>query len=277
MPTIISIGAVSARAFGFGAKAGAVTGQQAYTTAGTYSWVAPAGVTKVSVVAVGAGGKGGLSVCCTQGGFGGGLGYKNNITVVPGNSYTVVVGLSCFSNLSVGNSYFNNASVVKGGAGVSYFTYGACGSGYVGDGGGYGGIGGRSCVALKVGGGGAGGYGSVCFQSGGCGYPRGSRQGKLGGGGGGGYCFYRGGGGGGVGILGQGANGVAGAISAPQYQGGGGSGGVGGGCSVDGGSYGGGGGSASSGVPMGLGANGAVRIIWPGTTRQFPSTCTGDK
>ena len=31
-------------------------GQQAYTTAGTYSWVCPAGVTSVSVVAVGGGG-----------------------------------------------------------------------------------------------------------------------------------------------------------------------------------------------------------------------------
>jgi hypothetical protein len=27
---------------------------------------------------------------------------------------------------------------------------------------------------------------------------------------------------------------------------------------------------------MGTGAGGAVRIIWPGTTRSFPSTCTGN-
>jgi hypothetical protein len=33
----------------------------------------------------------------------------------------------------------------------------------------------------------------------------------------------------------------------------------------------GGGGSTSSGV----GGNGVVRIIWPGTTRYYPSTCTG--
>jgi hypothetical protein len=25
-----------------------------------------------------------------------------------------------------------------------------------------------------------------------------------------------------------------------------------------------------------FGARGAVRIIWPGTTRSFPSTCTGN-
>ena len=37
---------------------GAAPGSQSYTTAGTYSWVAPAGVTKVSVVAVGGGGNG---------------------------------------------------------------------------------------------------------------------------------------------------------------------------------------------------------------------------
>ena len=57
-------------------------GQQAYTTAGTYSWVAPSGVTSISVVAVGGGGRAG---------GGGGLGYKNNITVTPGNSYSVVI------------------------------------------------------------------------------------------------------------------------------------------------------------------------------------------
>jgi hypothetical protein len=28
--------------------------------------------------------------------------------------------------------------------------------------------------------------------------------------------------------------------------------------------------------PSASGAGGAVRIIWPGTTRQFPSTNTGD-
>ena len=40
-------------------------GQQAYTSAGSYSWVAPAGVTSVSVVAVGGGGGGKciLAVC----------------------------------------------------------------------------------------------------------------------------------------------------------------------------------------------------------------------
>ena len=71
------------------------TGQEAYTTAGTYSWVAPAGVTSVSIVAVGGGGAGSGQTCCFSGGVGGGgggLGYKNNYAVTAGNSYTVVVG-----------------------------------------------------------------------------------------------------------------------------------------------------------------------------------------
>ena len=33
----------------------ATPGQQEYTTPGTYTWVAPAGVTKVSIVAIGGG------------------------------------------------------------------------------------------------------------------------------------------------------------------------------------------------------------------------------
>ena len=65
-----------------------VTGQQAYTSAGTYTWVAPTGVTKVSAVAVG----GGASGKYNGSGGGGGLAYINNYSVTPGSSYTVVVG-----------------------------------------------------------------------------------------------------------------------------------------------------------------------------------------
>jgi hypothetical protein len=36
--------------------------------------------------------------------------------------------------------------------------------------------------------------------------------------------------------------------------------------------YGGGGSGDSSGISGGVGA---VRIVWPGTTRTFPSTCVG--
>ena len=72
-------------------------GQQAYTSAGSYCWTAPAGVTSVSIVAVGGGGGGGAynddgSAQNGSGGGGGSLAYKNNYSVSPGCSYPVVVG-----------------------------------------------------------------------------------------------------------------------------------------------------------------------------------------
>ena len=59
----------------------------------TTTWTAPAGVTSVSVLVVGAGGyNASISAGGTGGGGGGALAYKNNITVVPGTSYNVVAG-----------------------------------------------------------------------------------------------------------------------------------------------------------------------------------------
>ena len=159
-----------------------VVGQQEYTTPGTYTWIAPNGVTSVCVVAVGAGGSGMGSG--GPGGFsgnaGGGLGWKNNITVTPGQSYTIQVGEPNNTNSAPwqsgqgstyyegpGDSYFINATTVKGGSGWlnnsgtgSYQTYGG---NYVGDGGGNGGQGGGPWTydpygAGAGGGGGAGGY-----------------------------------------------------------------------------------------------------------------------
>ena len=242
-----------------------------YTTAGTYSWVAPSGVTSVAVVAIGGGG-------CTAGG-GGGLGYKNGYAVTPGSSYSVVVGLK------TNNSFFVNTSVVRGGAGSS----GPSGSGgtYTGDGGGNGGAGGSGFS----GGGGAGGYAG----NGGAGGSGSTGNSGSGGGGGGGAGwgavggFQRGsGGGGGVGIFGQGANGAGGA--SVTLGGSGGSGGGAGangcrfsdGCGVNyatggsGGLYGGGGGNGCG--SGGSGRAGAVRIVWAGGTRgtpSFPSTNVG--
>lgn len=226
-------------------------GQVAYTSSGTHTWTAPAGVTSVCVVCVG-GGTGGNSNN-RAGGAGGSLGWKNNITVVPGQSYTVVVGAGgaggSFPSAG-GDSYFISLTTVKGGANRTY----------VGDGGGLGGIG-------YGGGGGAGGYSG----NGGDGSSSGSgANGSGGGGGGGGDAGANGrGGGGGVGILGQGTSGL-GSI----YNGTGGSGGANGGegsSGAFGGAYGGGGG----GQVAGQGGSGAVRIIW-GTGRAFPSTSTGN-
>ena len=248
------------------------TGQTAYTTAGTYSWVCPAGVTSVCVVAVGGGGDGASS---GSSGSGGGLGWKNNISVTPGQSYTVVVGGSS------GDSYFINTSTVKGGGGGG--NGGAAGT-YTGDGGGNGGTG-------AAGSGGAGGY-TGAGGAGVSGYE--GTAGNGSGGGGGGGEFYRhiqngwyeaGAGGGGVGLLGQGSNG-AGATSS-SVGGGGGSGGTGGSnCEAAdqggaGGAYGGGGGKGGWLCNRDYStcgrsdAGGAVRIIW-GAGRSFPSTNTGN-
>jgi hypothetical protein len=278
----------------------AAIGQQAYTTAGSYSWVAPAGVTSVSIVAVGGGGSGNRSdQNNSKGGGGGGLGYKNNYSVTAGNSYTVVVGAGgtgypCVSTVgnSGSNSYFVSTCVVKGGGGIggsfspAYSNYGT----FTGDGGGNGG--GTACAGNQGGGGGgAGGYagnGSSPSISGGR-NPGSNSPGcagvfGAGGGGGGDFNGNGGGGGGGVGILGQGCSGAGGAAggNTSTRSGGGGSGGSSGGGVYAyggfGGAYGGGGGSGGrGGNPCGgRGGVGAVRIIWPGNTRSFPSTCTGN-
>lgn len=280
-----------------------------YSTPGTYSWTAPAGVTRVSVVAVGGGG-GGAAANTGNAGAGGGLGWKNNITVVPGQSYTVVVGDGGFGPTTPptrgsngGQSYFINTSTVAGnggqggslGDGANDYT--PQGGGYVGDGGGNGGNGGYENVNTSgPGGGGAGGYtgnggagaSSVTSYDGNrSGYP-GSGGGGGGGSAGGDTTGLQGGGGGGVGVYGAGASGGggAGAGATSSYGGrggGGGSGGTSGGTSTDaryfpagdGGLRGGGGGGtndAGSGtVKGGLGGVGAVRIIW-GLNRSFPST-----
>jgi len=239
-----------------------VQGQQAYTSAGTFSWVAPAGVTSVSVVAVGSGASGAGSCAGGTGGAAGGLAYKNNITVVPGNSYSVVVGAGRSGTSGVGTSGQASSFTALFGTMTAGGGSGSGGSpSGVFDGGGNGGCRGNG---VGGGGGGAGGYagnggaGAVNCGSG--------LAGSGGGGGGGNASSTVARGGGGVGILGQGANGAA--------NGGGGSGGS-STSSKTGGAYGGGGGGA----PMCAGGDsgrGAVRIIWPGTSRSFPSTNTGN-
>jgi hypothetical protein len=259
-------------------------GQQAYTTPGTYSWVAPADVPSVSVVAVGAGGAG---ITMNYAGGGGGLGWKNNIAVVSGNSYTVVVGAAAqdYNGTPGGDSYFISTATVKGGGGLHRY-----GGTYTGDGGGNGG----SSVNFGSGGGtsgygGAGGGAGGYSGKGGDGYFNTTGQNGAGGGGGGGgfasgqtnYPGIGSVGGGGVGLLGQGANGLGGfysyANSTATNSATGGSGGgragadnVAGGNATTSGLYGGGGCYLSYPAP------GAVRIIWPGLTRSFPSTNTGD-
>lgn len=294
MPTIITRGAASARAYGFGAKAGKVIGSQSYTTAGTYTWVAPVGVTKVSVVAVG-GGSNNFPYCGSSGGGGGGLGYKNNIAVTPGSSYTVVVGVagnSTYATFRGGSSYFINTSTVKGGgAGINACNANSCGrigGFYVGDGGGRGGNGalGSTCYCcnfLATGGsGGAGGYSGAGGNGGNSTTSGTGAAGCSGAGGGGGggsgtnLCravFFKAGAGGGVGVFGQGSNGAGGAsvtgcVGNPGFGGSCGGNGV---SYTTGGSYGGGVDRGTTGIA----GSGAIRILWPGCSRTFPSTSVG--
>ena len=241
-------------------------GEVAFTTPGTTTWTAPAGVTSVNVVAVGGGGAGNLyNNGYNTGGGGGGLGWKNNITVTPGNSYTVVVGQGGQRTYNGGaagsgnDSYFINTSTVKGGGGAGAAPNNAAGGSYTGDGGGAGGNGAnitnKNPVGTVVGsGGGAGGYsgnggqGGANKQASPLAGQAGSGGGGAGGGDGSGY-----GDGGGVGIFGEGASGAAG-----ENMGNPGSGGTG---KV----YGGGG------QYWEPGGDGAVRIMW-GSGRAFPST-----
>ncbi len=262
-------------------------GSQSYTSAGTYSWVAPANVTSVSVVAIGGGAAGAWQQpnCCGgpcasgRGGGGGSLGYRNTYTVVVGNA-GFSSGCGSATPKPGFNSYFISTAIVFGGGGNRACTY-------AGTGGGTGGAGGTTRTGNGGnGGGGAGGY-SGSGGNGGTSAGTAAGAGAGGGGGGGGRGssgVFSGAGGGGTGILGQGTNGTAGGTGS---GGGGGSGGGSGGPSGSGftscylspacgGSYGGGGGGNNLyNMYPANGSPGAVRIMWPGTTRTFPSTCAG--
>lgn len=270
-----------------------VIGQVAYISPGTYSWTCPADVTSVSVVCVGGGGGGGSAYYNSTGaGGGGGLRYGNNITVTPGTSYTVVVGSGGSGGTNSpnagGDSSFNSSVIASGATGQA--GGGAGSGGTAGYAGGNGGTGSAYC-----GGGGAAGYAGVGGQGQSGNTGQNATAGSGGGGGGGSHYAvatnYSGGGGGGVGLLGEGTSGAAGTYGDRYDCGGrGGSDGqngtpgpvVGGDTrnqpGQPGGAYGGGGGQGRGSTTNsgGAGGGGAVRIIWPGNVRYFPSTDTGD-
>lgn len=283
-------------------------GSISYTTSGSYTFVAPTGITSVSVLAVGAGGSGaGNGTSGQQGG-------------------SSVFSIACVAQVTAGGG---------GGATHTPALIGPGGTGSFGPGiapvcratfaGGNGGLGFNGCGAGS--GGGAGGYSG----NGGSGatytVPQSGASSPGGGGGGGGYNGS-GSGGGGVGLFGAGSNGAG---SGPGIGGGGGSGGSSGGNAFtspgpvigaiggSGGNYGGGSGGnfanapsspsgrsgggggalayannitvspgASYSVTVGAGGSssnspaswstattggsGALRIVWPGDLRKFPST-----
>jgi hypothetical protein len=243
-------------------------GQNAYTTNGSYTWVAPAGVTSVSVVAVG---RGANMQGDGSGGGGGGLGYLTAYSVTPGNSYAVVLENS--------ESTFNSPAL------RAYSATSKTGGSYVGDGGSSGGTGGTSSGSnYRAGGGGAAGY-SGNGGNGGSNAGNGSAAPTGGGGGGGGGAstqYKGGGGGGGVGILGEGSSGTGGTAGSGSNNGTGGTGGSSGttgstGSGNNGGAGGVYGGGSGGGGGFGGGTSqGAVRIIW-GANRAYPSTNTEDQ
>ena len=276
-------------------------GQVEYTTPGTFSWTAPAGVTEVSVVCVGGGGGGSQGTLSGSGAGGGGLGWRNRILVTPGTAYTVVVGAGGTRPTTTttgnggngGQSYFITPQIVAGNGGAASLNNNSsapAGGTFVGDGGGNGGAGGqRVNNDSSGGGGGAGGYTGNGGNGGG---TANVTAGSGGGGGGGGRAGSSdtAGSGGGVGLLGAGANGAAGADSTTDGKGGQGGSGGGNGAffgsgtadvynasnrSVPGNFGGGAGASDVAGDEISAGGGGAVRIIW-GTGRAFPSTDTGN-
>lgn len=270
----------------------AAAGQQAYTTAGTYTFTVPAGITSICAVCVGGGGG---SIYDGIGNSGGSLSYSNNVSTTPGESLTVVVG--------AGGTGTSGASAPGGDSKISRSTTtlilakgGASASTNIGDTS-YTGGNAQSPNITGSGGGGAGGYSGSGGGGGADGNPNGTAGssgtgGAAGGGGGGGYAadyfspgvgqFFGGGGGGGVGILGQGSSGGGGSGGSAGGAGGGGGGSSGtsgsssSGDAGPGGAYGGGAGGPGLNENTGSngananGARGAVRIIW-GSGRSYPS------
>ena len=275
MPILGTLGGGAAKGFGRGVSLcnPFLTGEQSYTTPGTYSFTVPAGVCKMSAVCIGGGGGGGGYSNGSAGG--GALGYKNDVQVSPGEILTVVVGSGgSWGGQWSSGSNGGNSTISRGGTGLvgaeggiaATPTYTARGPLY-GSSGGYGGH--REVSSWHGAGGGAGGYtgnGGGAEQSGsggggGGGAPQSSTSGITGSSGSAGSGY--GGGGGGS----SGTSGTSGASGSNGQN-----------PSV-GGTYGGGGASTwhSSGFSYGGtnngGGKGGVRIIW-GTGRSFPNSAS---
>lgn len=151
-----------------------------FTTAGTFTWVAPAGVSAVSVQAwgAGAGGGGTEGFAGLAGGGGGGGEYAAELsnTCTAGNSYTVVVGAVGAGGNTSGSTGGGGSNSTFTGTGATTVTahggsggQGAAGTGAGGAGGTgsantvhhNGGAGGNCSVTVGQGGGGGGGSGGT--------------------------------------------------------------------------------------------------------------------
>ena len=239
---------------------------ESYRIPGTYSWIAPTGVTSVVVQAWGAGGTGGDGSFAGAGGGGGGAYVLSTVSVTPLESYTIIVGKAGVRPSSAGtggdgsDSTFDTDVVVaaggKGGPGANSADS-------------IGGVGGSTDDSTGdtefAGGDGGGGTnaGDTSGGGGGAGGPDGaglngiSGNGTVGGDGGDGDN-----GSGGAG--GAGGNGGAGGPGGNDYTNGGGGGGGGdnGANSGLGGGPGGGGGGGEGGSFSGGGASGQVILTY---------------
>ena len=261
------------------------SGEQIYTTPGSYTFTVPDGVGTIYGVAVGGGAGGAVGTGGAAGGAGGGLGW-GPIEVVPGTDITIAVGEGGTGNIGGGLANpggdslisYNDATIIAGYGGTAGDGQALpnLGGTFTAPSNGGGGNGGQSQIPgsgfqYASGGGGAGGYSG----NGGNGGTYSSNPGDgQGGGGAGGFAAgasidSAAGGGGGVGLYGEGPSGiVVFPLGTPAP---GGSNGAEGSASDgtiggDGGSYGGGGGasngSAGTNPAGGNGQSGAVRLVW---------------
>lgn len=283
--------------FSAASKTGSSTfgsGEAIFTNTAGASWVVPAGVTSISAVCIGGGGGGSTTTSGGSGGGGGDLRYYNNLSVTPGETLTITVGAGGTVAATAGDGGFSRIArsattlleAAGGGGGTTTTPRPKNGtsttiSGSVG--GGNGGVSVSAGSTACAGGGGAGGY-SGSGGNGAVGNTNGANAATNsggGGGGGGGGDSDTAGAGGGVNVFGIGLDGVGGSGSASN------------GASATGGSYGdggvdnsstsadsflvvpvfgGGGGGDDNGTEAGVGGQGVVRVVWPGTSRSFPST-----
>lgn len=278
------------------ASAVTAAGEVIFTNTAGASWVVPAGVTSISAVCIGGGGGGSQNSNGGSGGGGGDLRYYNNLSVTPGETLTITVGSGGTpgsTGVSGGFSRIARSSTTlleaAGGGAGSISGSGAkngTSSTIAGSiGGGNGGICADPPTTTQAGGGGgAGGYsgnggdGAISEATG----SAGAANSGAGGGGGSGGTGSMGGAGGGVNVFGIGSTGVgggggAGADADTATGGSYGNGGLNHNATstdsylmVD--NFGGGGGGADNTAEGGNGGQGAVRIVWPGTSRSFPST-----
>ena len=114
-----------------------ITQSSFFETPGRYTWIVPAGVTSISVMAVGGGGGGGTWGGTNRGGAGGGGGggyaYMYDYPVTPGTGYTIQVGAGGNTPERHSTQYWDNAdngiTNDKGGSAPSGSAYSVIGGG----------------------------------------------------------------------------------------------------------------------------------------------------